>query len=242
MIHAAISIRVKGQIYRYVRDVLVASPGGITGVPKQYYAYRGNARRKINLTRNNITHSLHSGLKPKQNYEFKVNVNTSGLETFNVSFWPRDELQPITYFDVINKLNSVSDKFRVEFIDANREEEGIYFIAEGNQADTSILVSAGDTNDLFSSLEHFNSIEDELVSDNFFDQNAVPGQIANDLDSILTDLADGTNSILSFPDVENGSQLLVRESNEIKNGLVINHIVKSSVDGINVTEIVKNVR
>ena len=241
MIQAAISIRVKGQIYKYVRDVTTDT----FGVGTKYYGYRGNARRKINLTRNNITHSLGTGLVPKQNYNFRVAVNGGAIETFSVSFWPRDEQQPITYFDVINKLNSVSNNFRVEFIDAVREDEGIYFIAEGKIAGTQINVLSGLTNDLFAALNHFDAIGDEIASDNFFDQNAEAGQILHDLGTLTTQLqAVNIDAVpmLLFPESDGDIGMLIRESHEIKNHLVVNHVLRKSIDGFNIIEINKNVR
>lgn len=245
MIRSAISIRVKGQIYRYVRDVVIASPGGITGVGSQYYAYRGNARRKLNLTRNNITDSMDTGLQPKVAYDFRVTTQGLAQTAFTVMFNPMDSQQPITYFDLLKALNKVSTDFRVEFIDVDREEEGIYFIAEGKVAATTITVEPGVVNDLFANLKHFDSIGDLLVSDNFFDQNAEAGQILHDLGTLTSQLqSENIDDVpmLLFPESGGNIGMLVRDSHEMKEGLVVNHIIRKSIDGFNIVETVVNVR
>ena len=236
MIHAAISIRMRSQLYRYVRDVVTDTAGRGT----QYYAYRGNARRKIELTKNNINHSRDTGLKKETNYDFKVNVNSGGETVYNISFSPQDPQQPITYFELINKLNSLSEDFKVIFDDIERDSEGIYFVAEGSQAGTSIVVSNGDTNDLFANLEHFVSIGNEIASDNFFDQTGA-GKILGDLGSLETSLATA-DTFLSFPESAGATTRLVRESTESKGALITNSLARNQIESFQVVEIIKDVR
>lgn len=237
MIHAAISIRVRGQVYRYVRDVV----NDTAGVNERYYAYRGNARRKINLTENNLTSSKKTGLKSQTNYDFKVSVNDNSEETYTISFSPKDPLQPITYFDLIKKLNSVSKDFRVIFDDTDRSTEGIYFIAEGNESGTSIDVSSGDSNDLFTHLNHFDSIEDELPSDNFFDQTG-DGKIYGDFISLKNAMEDDTEYFLLFPESGGDTSELVRENRESKGSLIINSITRSIVENLHIVEYIQSGR
>jgi len=240
MIHASISIRVKGQIYKYVRDVTTDT----AGVGSQYYAYRGNARRKLNMTPTNSILIKDTKLKPKTNYTFKTNVNTAGLVEHTVSF--SDYGRPISMNDVFNKLNVVSDTFDFIWNDSVREDEGFYFVANGRQANTSILVSPGDTNDLFANLEGFISIGNEIASDNFFDQDQEAGQILHDLEMLTTQLSDeniNDNAFLQFPESGGNTEMLIRESHEIKGHLVISQANRKSIDGFNVIEINKaNIR
>lgn len=245
MIQSAISIRVKGQIYRYVRDVVTASPGGITGVGAQYYAYRGNARQKLNLTQNSLNYSMDTGLRPGVNYDFNITTRDLVETTFSVMLKPMDPLKPITYFDLIKALNKVSPAFRVEFLDADKTEEGIYFISNEKEAATSITVADGPANNLFASLNHFDSIGALLVSDNLYDQTVSAGQILFDLGTLTTQL-EAVNiddvPMLTFPESGGDTGMLIRDSHEMKGGLVFNQILRKSIDGFNIVETVKNVR
>lgn len=237
MIHASISIRVRSNIYRYVRDVVTDT----AGVGGQYYGYRGNARRKLNMNPTNSILIRDTKLKPKTNYTFKTNVNGAGLVEHTVNF--SDFGRPISMNDVFNRINVVSNTFNFVWDDSVRDDEGFYFIANGKQANTSIVVQAGDTNDLFANLEGFVSIGDEIASDNFFDQDGEAGQILHDLNSILANIDDDEESYLSFPDTQHNDRFLIRESREIKDHLVINHIIKRHIDGVHIYEINKaNVR
>lgn len=238
MIHASISIRVKGQIYKYVRDVTTDT----AGVGGQHYAYRGNARRKINFADVHIN-ERDSGLKPKVSYEFRVAVNGGALTTYSINF--SDTGRPISFWDVINRANGVSNDFKVIYDDTNRSQEGIYFVSNVTAAGSAINVVEGVANDLFTNLKGFVSIGDEIPSDNFFDQNNAAGQILHDLGTLTTQLSEANIDdvpMLLFPESGGDTEMLIRESHEIKDHLVVNHVIRKSIDGFNIIEINKNVR
>ena len=237
MIQAQISIRMRGQLYRYTRDV-VNDTFGKNGL---YYGYRGNARRKLVLSQRNISSSANSGLERGIVYSFRVGVNGGTIEDYKVSF-QGDKREPITFFDLMRSIAGKSSDFDFIWEDYERENEGFYFIANGVQANTSIVVEDGNgPNPLFANLNLFEEISDEFASDNFFDQTDA-GQIKADFDALTTSLEDDTQHFLSFPESGGATNLLVRPNNESKGALVFNQLARHVVENLHVVEIVKNTR
>lgn len=242
MIKAAINIRVKGNTYKYVRDLTTDT----YGIGTQFYGYRGNARRKINLiSSNNSFLNKDTGLKRNVNYSFKSQINAEMAATEHFVNFGLENNKPILFSELFSSLNTIGgDRFDFIWEDYDRSQEGFYFVAKGKIPDTSITIEDGTTGtSLFSSLPSFDSIGDLIASDNFFDQDDVAGKILNDLLSFKTSLADGTDIYLSFPEESTGAtDTLIRESHDQKDALSISQILKSSVDNIHVHETIINVR
>lgn len=238
MIHASISIRVRSNIYRYVRDETTDT----FGVGTQYYGYRGSARRRLNLTSyNNSIFMQDTGLQRGVPYSLNVASNGASAEEIFVSFGQvmnRDNR--VSYEELYNKLNKFKSLFTFEWDDVDRDNEGFYFVAPGNTADTTIDVTSGSTGtDLLASLKDFVDIGSLIPSDNFQDQTGA-GKILGDLTSITDQIEDGTNTFLEFPETT-PTDFLLRESHE-KTGNIYTQVVLSHIDGIHVYETTQKVR
>lgn len=243
MFKATILIKTASDSIKYVRNVTTDT----FGENEITYGYRGNARRKINLTIPSVPNSLDSGLKRGVVYTFQTNVNVAGLSNHKIDF-PNHSPQgkggfdTVTYFDLINALNSRMTTFDVKYIDRNRAEEGIYFIAKGNQAATSIVIQDGvGDNPLFASLKHFDSIGDQIASDNLLDQTGTAGKILQDFNALATNIS-SAGGFISFPENGGATEVLVRSSNSQINSLIANRVVKSAVQGLHILEVEVNTR
>ena len=243
MIKAQIVLRARSQLYRYVRDVTTDT----YGVSEQYYGYRGNARRKLNLTRNNISSSMDTGLERNKVYSFRVGVNGGDVQEYTFSFQEREGVNRfgvnkfISYFDLLAAINGKANSaFSLKYDDYDRNQEGLYFIAGGRQAGTTIVVEDGTgENPLFASLEHFDSVGDLIESDNFFDQTDA-GQIKADFDALSASVLE--DDYVMFPESGGSTDELVRINHDNPEGLVINKVKCLVVENLNVVENVVNVR
>jgi hypothetical protein len=238
MIQAAISIRVRSNIYRYVRD----ETADTFGVGTQYYGYRGNARRKLNLSSyNNSVFRQDTGLQRGVSYSLNVAVNGESAEEIFIKFGQiMNDNNKVTYEDLYNKLNKFKSLFTFEWDDVDRDNEGFYFVAPGNTASTTIAVTSGTTGtDLLASLKDFVDIGSLIPSDNFQDQTGA-GKILGDLTNITDQITAGENTFLEFPETT-PTDFLLRESHE-KTGNIYTQVVLSHIDGVHVYETKQKVR
>lgn len=241
MVQAAITIRSRSNLFRYTRDVVTDNYGYGT----KYYGYRGNARRKLNLDNyNNSLLNKPTNLKRGVNYSFNVEVNAEAGATESFVNFGQENGNPVLYSELLHHVSKEGgDRFSLVWEDYDRSIEGLYFVAEGRQAGTSITVTDGSTGTpLFASLDSFVDIGAEVPSDNFFDQDAEAGQILFDLNTLVTNLENDTEYFLLFPESGGSTDTLVRESSEQKDALVFNKIVRSIIDNIHIYETVINVR
>ena len=249
MIKAIIQVSSRSSTYVYVRDEV----NDTAGKEKQFYAYRGNARRKVNFTKHipfqySIAGEKEStNLEKNVNYTFSVNVNGNGAQEFTVSF-PREKFSNavftnakefVSYDELFHKLNSLSDDFYLEYIWRKNGfglEEGLYFVSNITEAASSIEITDGD---LFSNIQHFDSFSDEIASDNYFDQTDA-GQIKEDYDTLKSNL-DSDDMYLEFPESTPTTEL-IRENREYPNtsAMVINTVPRGQVDTLRIAEVYVN--
>lgn len=243
MVQAAITIRSRNNLFRYTRDVTTDSYGYGT----KYYGYRGNARQKINLEGyNNSFLQKPTGLKRDGTvYTFNVEVNAEASATEStINFGQVGNNSPVTYGELLAAITKAGgNRFSLVWEDYDRSTEGLYFVAEGRIAGTSITVTDGTSGTpLFAALNDFISIGTEIASDNFFDQTVSAGQILFDLNTLTTNLENTAEYFLLFPESGGATSTLVRESSEQKDALVFNKVVRSIVDNFHIYETVINVR
>lgn len=195
-----------GDVVKYVSD---------QSSNANYYEYEGNAYQELGM---NIREShKDSGLKYDTRYYFQVNDNGNGATEYSIYFPSKTvttyqtKPDPITYRDVLNKINMTSNAFRAEMT----HEKDIRFTVEGQTAGTSIALSAGASgDDLFTALGA--NIESANASDNYYDQTTA-GQIKSDYEALVTSWTEGTDTLLQFPESGGDTPILERRHKGVSN-------------------------
>jgi hypothetical protein len=212
MIEAYILIELSsGAKYKYVRNIVNDS----LGKDEIVYKYHGSGYQEVGLKRK---HSYsNTGLISGKTYQFGVNVDGGG--NINYSITPQGNGEGYVLFqEIIKLMNQIMVNSGATW-KMTTQKGNMRCTSDSQAAATSIALSAGAANDLFSALDGWTGgFEMAIAGDNYMDQT-VAGKIKKD----FTDLSTAYGALINFNDLlpfpEAGGAVTILKRKNLNDGL-----------------------